>query len=95
MWDALKMKPFLIGLAILLIALQYALWFSSGGIVQIWHLNHANVALKQDNAALIERNDILEAEVEDLKSGNEAIEERARNDLGMIKKGETFYQVVK
>lgn len=88
------MKAFGLGLVILLIALQYALWFSTGGIVQIWRLNQAIAASEQNNAERTERNDILEAEVEDLKSGNEAIEERARNDLGMIKKNETFYQVV-
>ena len=79
----------------LLIAVQYALWFSSGGLIQVWQLKHSIVQLKTENAHLVERNSILEADVQDLKKGNEAIEEKARHDLGMVKKNETFYQVVK
>lgn len=89
------MKAFVIGLLILFAALQYTLWFSSGGILQIQRLNRAIAVLTQDNAVLQDRNNVLAAEVSDLKAGNEAIEERARNDLGMVKKGETFYQLVK
>lgn len=89
------MRTFLIVLIVLLIGVQYTLWFSSGGIWQIWQLQHDIAAIKTENAQLTDRNAALEADVIDLKKGNEAIEERARNDLGMVKKGETFYQVVK
>lgn len=89
------MRTFIIIAGLLFIGAQYALWFSSGGIVQNWRLKTAILQLKQENATLLERNAELVADVNDLKQGNEAIEERARNDLGMIKKGETFYQVVK
>lgn len=82
-------------LILLFVGVQYALWFSSGGLVQVWQLKHSIVQLKSDNAQLAERNSILEADVQDLKNGNESIEEKARHDLGMIKKNETFYQVVK
>lgn len=87
------MRVFIVSLVILFFILQYALWFSSGGLVQIWKLKHSMNTLQQQNEQLEQRNTILEADVNDLKQGNEAIEERARNDLGMIRKGETFYQV--
>ena len=89
------MRPTVIVLIILFIIFQYALWLSPGGLVQIWHIKDSIAAITQQNTALAQRNMQLEADVEDLKSGNEAIEERARNDLGMIKQGETFYQVAK
>lgn len=91
----MRMRPIIILLATLFVILQYALWFSAGGIVGIWHLKREMAALNAENAQSGERNAVLEADVVDLKKGNEAIEERARNDLGMIKKGETFYQIVK
>ncbi|HLD14445.1 MAG TPA: cell division protein FtsB [Burkholderiales bacterium] len=78
----------------LLVILQYPLWFGSGGVLTLWRLNREIAAQKADNAQLKERNAALEAEVSDLKQGYEAIEERARTELGMVKKGETFYQVI-
>lgn len=78
----------------LLVVLQYPLWFGSGGVLTLWRLNREIAAQKVDNAQLKERNAALEAEVNDLKQGYEAIEERARAELGMVKKGETFYQVI-
>lgn len=90
-----SMKIFFIVMISLFLIFQYALWFSSGGIIQIWHLKQKIVALEQENKQLQTRNDMLLADVNDLKQGKEAIEERARNDLGMIKKDETFYQVTR
>jgi cell division protein FtsB len=89
------MRIFLFALIGLFLILQYALWFSSGGLVQIWRLHHDIAIVQTQNAALAERNTVLQAEVNDLKLGNEALEERARNDLGMVKKNETFYEIVK
>lgn len=89
------MRPYIIGLILLILVLQYALWFSPGGLVQIWHMKDSIAAISAQNTELAQRNGQLEADVEDLKQGKEAIEERARNDLGMIKQGETFYQVAK
>ena len=89
------MRPFLLFFVVLVLVLQYALWFSSGGLVQIWRLHHDIATVQVENASLAERNSVLQAEVNDLKQGNEALEERARNDLGMIKKNETFYEIVK
>ena len=87
------MKKLLILLVILLIYLQYSLWFGDGSLQDVWRLHKDVEQQRQENAVLRERNEALEAEVLDLQQG-EAIEERAREDLGMIKKGETFYQVV-
>lgn len=81
-------------LAVLLAWLQYRLWFGSGGSREVAVLQQQVQQQARDNAGLKQRNDALAAEVEDLKSGETAIEERARSELGMIKPGETFYRVV-
>ncbi|UCH53762.1 MAG: cell division protein FtsB [Pseudomonadota bacterium] len=84
----------LYGLGGLLLLLQYPLWFGSGGLVAQWQLREEIETQKAENAQLRERNETLAAEVADLKSGHEALEERARRELGMVKKSESFYQVV-
>ncbi len=81
-------------LVILFLLLQYPLWFGDGSFSKVWRLQKSVEIQKKDNNELRDRNASLEAEVLDLKQGLEAIEERARTELGMIKKGETFYQVV-
>lgn len=81
-------------LVVLLIGLQYQLWFGRNSLPAAWRLARQVEAQKQENEQLRERNAALEAEVEDLKQGLSAIEERARTELGMVKKGETFYQVI-
>jgi cell division protein FtsB len=88
------MKAILAVLTILFVLLQFKLWFGDGSIKDGWRLQDAIVAQSAENSQLKERNQALIAEVDDLKQGLEAIEERARSELGMIKKGETFYQVV-
>lgn len=88
------MKAFVIVLAALFLGLQYKLWFQQGGISEVMQLKQAIVKQTQANGLLTLRNAALTAEVEDLKSGQAAIEERARNDLGMVKPGETFYQII-
>lgn len=81
-------------LLLLLLGLQYRLWFGEPNLRDIWALD-AQIELQNDiNQELRQRNNELEAEVEDLKTGHAAIEERARSELGMIKKGETFFQLV-
>lgn len=82
------------GLIGVLILLQYPLWLGSGGVYAVWKLRHEIGAQREENASLRERNQTLAAEVVDLKQGLAAIEERARMELGMIKQGETFYQVI-
>jgi cell division protein FtsB len=88
------MKIFLGGLVAVLVLLQYRLWLSDEGMREVWHLSAAVESQRADNAVLVERNTQLRAEVADLKKGLTALEERARNDLGMITVNETFYQVV-
>ena len=81
-------------LLVLLIALQVHLWAGHGGMRDVWRLQHRIEEQQAENAKLKARNETLSAEVEDLKHGSEAIEERARSELGLIKPGETFYQIV-
>ena len=78
----------------LLAILQYDLWFGDGGLTAAWKLEQRIAEQKQENDHLQLRNDTLAAEVTDLKSGLAAIEERARSELGMIKEGETFVQII-
>ena len=81
-------------LLILLIALQVRLWSGQGGIHDVDRLRARVEQHRVENAKLKARNDTLAAEVEDLKHGDDAIEERARTEIGLLKPGETFYQVV-
>jgi cell division protein FtsB len=89
-----SLRIVLLLLLVLLGWLQYRLWFGSGGQREVAALRAQVHRQQRDNSGLQQRNDALAAEVEDLKSGEAAVEERARNELGMIKPGETFYRVV-
>lgn len=89
------MKAIFLALFILLLVLQYQLWFAPGGVTSLFRLQQSIQHQIDMNKQLAARNNQLIADINDLKNGNEAIEERARNDLGMIKKGEVFYQIVK
>ncbi len=88
------MKILIAVLSILFIVLQIKLWAGSGSVRDIWRLNDTVAAQQRENSVLRERNNALQAEVQDLKTGYAAVEERARTELGMIKADETFYQVV-
>ena len=81
-------------LLVILALLQYPLWFGNGGVIAAWRLKNEIAAQKIENARLKDRNQALEADVNDLKQGLQAIEERARTELGMVKKGEIFIQVI-
>lgn len=78
----------------LVLVLQYRLWVGDGGIPEVLKLQDEVSTVKQYKSQLEERNRELDAEVSDLKQGLDAIEERARSELGMIGKDETFYQIV-
>lgn len=78
----------------LLIGLQYRLWFGSSGVVERAELGDRLEVQRQRTAVLRERNRILASEVEALKAGPDALEARARSELGMVKEGETFYLVI-
>jgi cell division protein FtsB len=88
------MKWLVGALALALVLLQYRIWVSGHGVRQVDRLERAVAAQQAENAQLAERNRQLAAEVRDLKTGMAALEERARSDLGMIARNETFYQVV-
>ena len=88
------MKIFLLVIAVLIGLLQYRLWYGNGGIKEIKAYQQKLVELNKQVIEKKERNDALYAEVEDLRKGKEAIEERARYELGMMKEGETFFQVL-
>lgn len=76
-------------------AMQYPLWFGKASWLRVWQVDQEVIAARAENVQLQNRNNKLEAEVNDLKQGLEAIEERARSDLGMIKEGEILYQIVR
>lgn len=79
-------------LAALLVLLQYPLWFGKGGLLRVREMERQVAAQREVNQTLESRNASQEAEVRDLKSGYEAIEERARYELGLVKEGEVFVQ---
>ena len=88
------MKYLAAALLILLVLLQYRLWFGDGGMREVGRLRAQIELQKKENESLKERNRTLAAEVQDLKKGTTAIEERARTDLGMVGQRETFFQVI-
>jgi cell division protein FtsB len=88
------MRILAVALIVLIVAIQTPLWFGKGGWLRVWELDHQLKAQREQNETLRARNAALDAEVRDLKQGYEAIEERARSELGMIKQDEVFFQVV-
>ena len=88
------MKIIVFVLLVLLIWLQYKIWLQDGGIPEVIQLQQEIEEVKTEVGKLQERNSSLDAEVKDLKKGLDAIEERARSEMGMIKEGEIYYQVI-
>jgi cell division protein FtsB len=88
------MKWLSAALLVVVVLLQYRIWLSEGGVRELHRLEAAVAAQRAENDQLGERNRQLAAEVHDLKNGMQALEERARSELGMIASNETFYQVV-
>ena len=88
------MKIIAFVLLVLLIWLQYKIWLQDGGIPEVVQLQQEVKEVKTEVQQLQERNLSLDAEVKDLKKGLDAIEERARSEMGMIKEGEVYYQVI-
>jgi len=88
------MKILIAVLLLLLIGLQYKLWFGDGSLSEVVQLTRELETQKTRLQELEDRNRILEAQVLDLQNGLDAFEEKARNDLGMIKQGETFIQLI-
>ncbi len=88
------MRVLIIGLSLTLAALQFRLWFSDDGLRELWNLQAELDRQSERNAAWADRNTSLAAEVADLKQGEDAAEERARSDLGLVRSDETFYQII-
>ena len=88
------MRILSIVLAALILLLQYPLWLGKGGWLRVWEIDRQVKAQKEGNAKLRVRNDALDAEVRDLKQGYDAIEERARYELGMIRQDEIFFHIM-
>jgi cell division protein FtsB len=88
------MKYLALTLLAVVVALQCRLWLSGDGVREVTRLSQAVERQKAENEGLVARNQQMVAEVADLKAGMTAIEERARSELGMIGRNETFYQVV-
>src|SRR6185295_13086666 len=88
------MRFLALALVLLIALIQNPLWFGKGGWLRVWELGHQVDTQRDTNTQLAERNAALDAEVLDLKQGYDAIEERARSDLGMVKQDEVFYQLL-
>jgi len=88
------MRLIILCLAALVILIQFPLWLGKGGWLRVWDLDQQVIAAQKKNDELRDRNAKLDSEVQDLKDGTGAIEERARYELGMIKENEIFVQVL-
>ena len=77
----------------LIVAIQYPLWLGKGGWLRVWDVDRQLDAQQAKNTRLETRNNALAAEVKDLKQGHDAVEERARYELGMVKNDEVFFQI--
>ena len=81
-------------LGALIVLIQYPLWLGKGGWLRAWDTDHRIAAQRQSNERLVQRNAALAADVRDLKQGIDAVEERARYELGMVRDDEVFFQIL-
>ncbi len=88
------MRYLLLALLVLLGLLQYRFWLAEGGLRDLWRLREQVAQQQTEIERLRERNELLAAELADLKNGLHAVEEIARSEMGMIKEGETFYRLI-
>jgi cell division protein FtsB len=88
------MRLLALALVLMIAAIQSPLWFGKGGWLRVWDLDRQIEAQREANVKLAARNAALDAEVKDLKQGYDAIEERARVELGMVKQDEVFFQLL-
>ncbi|MDP7592506.1 MAG: cell division protein FtsB [Litorilituus sp.] len=88
------MRAFTVLMLVILILLQYRLWFGKNSVPDYFALQEEVTRQQAANEKLKQRNKLLYADTDDLKLGSEAIEERARNELGMIKENETFFRII-
>ncbi len=87
------MRLLALAFVVMIAALQYPMWLGKGGWLQVRELDRQVGVEREANAKLKARNDALDAEVRDLKTGLDAIEERARSELGMVRQDEVFFQL--
>ena len=88
------MRIFSVILAALIVLLQYPLWLGKGGWLRVWEIDRQVTAQKDSNTRLSVRNNAVDVEVRDLKQGYDAVEERARYELGMIRQDEIFFHIM-
>ncbi|HEX6827405.1 MAG TPA: cell division protein FtsB [Burkholderiales bacterium] len=88
------MRLLALALAALVLLLQYPLWLGKGSWLRVWEVDRQLAEQRRANQSLAARNVALEAEVRDLKEGLDAVEERARSELGMIRQDEVFFQIL-
>jgi len=88
------LRALLVILVVLFGFLQYKLWIAEGRLQNLWQLEQRIGTLRSENKALLQRNNALHAEIQNLKSGQDVIEEKARQELGLIGKDETFFQYI-
>ena len=88
------MRLLALALGALILLSQYPLWLGKGGLLRVWEMERQIEAQRQANGRFQARNSALDAEVRDLKQGLEAIEERARSELGMVRHDEVFFQLL-
>lgn len=88
------MRPVSLILLALLCLLQYRLWLGKHSIPDYWTMKQEVELQRLQNDKLIQRNSLLKADIKDLKTGLDSVEERARNELGLIREGETFYRIL-
>ncbi len=88
------MRALALVLGALIVLIQYPLWFGKGGWMRVWDIDRQVIAQRENNRKFQTRNRALDAEVRDLKQGTDAVEERARYELGMVKQDEIFFQVL-
>jgi cell division protein FtsB len=88
------MRLIIVCLVMILVGLQYKLWVGEDSLLRWVSLNKKLTAQLEENKNLLARNQAMEADISELKSGEQALEERARYDLGMVKQDETYYQFI-
>ena len=88
------MRVIVLFLIVSLLGLQYKLWLGDGSVMQWLHLEHKLDEQQEKNKKFLVRNQMIEADIAELKSGDQSLEEQARFELGMIKEGEVYYQFV-
>lgn len=89
-----RSKVLILIFSVLAVMLFFRLWTGSGSFPRIWDMEKQIDVLEKSNSEKQEENRKLSAEIEEFRNGDDAVEERARSDFGMIKRGETFYQVI-